>query len=165
MSTYEARGRVYVMVEEKVSTDLFTFTDAVVERLVTTLDSVGQSIATAARSSMSAHGKSGHLAGSVKVKTKVFGKKTSVWSAISAGGTKTSAYAHLFEKGFSGQEKVRAHQRVTRSIVASVGQYDRSVTYPAHPYLENALNARRTSAREAVLAAISDAASDRGLAA
>lgn len=154
---------VYVQVFERVSTPLFALTDAVAERLEHGLQDEGMEIARAAAVEMAPHSKSGELLGSLKVRTRRY--RSSVWTAIAMGGTRSTRYGHLFERGFSGAESVPTHQSRSRfGTVFTVQDYRRTVTYAPHRSLQGSLDGRRAAVRARVLLATGQGAGDVGLA-
>jgi hypothetical protein len=164
---YAARGRVYLTVEESVSTDLFTFSDAVKQRLLAQFGAIGKEIHAEAGGLVGGHGK-GQLARSIRDRVKAYGTGSheAVVATVWMGGKKTSRHAHAFEKGFGGAEKVRAHYRHSKFGTGfNVTEYQRNIKLRAHPYLEIAVTKRRSRAIAAVLTAIRGAAEEKGLAA
>lgn len=155
--------RVYVTVEERVTTGLLAFTPAVLDGLEVELGAEGGNIKREVASDLFAHG-TGRLARSVKSRTKRY-RDVAVWTSISAGGTKATRQGHLFERGFEGVEEVREHRRTSRfGTIATVQAYRRTVTYPAHLYMASSLDGRRAAIRARVFAAVGQATAQVGLA-
>lgn len=163
-ATYEARGRVYVTIEDRVSSSLLSFSAAVRDRLISVLTAESERLGTVARTQVSGHG-TGKLAQSVKAtKARAF-RDVSVSAGVKMGGGRSTRHGHLFEHGFSGPEDVKAHRR--KSLLGNqfdVRAYRRTVNYRAHGPLRGALNKRRDAIHQAVLDAISGAAQEKGLA-
>lgn len=162
MTSYAARDRVYVVVEERVSTRLLAFPEAAAQRIAYALQAEGENVAKAARAAVGAHGR-GKLAASVKVKTKTY-RDVAVWTSISMGGTRATRHGHLYERGFSGTETVPAHDSRSRfGKVFTVKDYRRTVSYVPHLSLEHSLDGRRAAIRARVLSATGEAAEIVGL--
>lgn len=156
-------SRVYVTVEEKVSTTLLAFPGDTVEELKAVLGAEGETIARQTRTALGAHGR-GRLAGSVKVATRAY-RNLSVSTTVTYGGTRTTRHGHLFERGFEGIETVRGHESTSRfGNRFHVREYRRSVVYRPHRSMEGALDSRRSSIRARVLAAVGQTAEKKGLA-
>ena len=159
---------------KRVTTQLFHFTEATVERLRQELEAVAASkIVPAIRASWAGHTKRGDMERSLKVRTRVhgivgagaFGKGgTSVVTTISAGGTRNAEHAHLFERGFAGTIDVPAHNRAGGDgIVVHVEAYQRNVTYAAHDYMRQALDGGESATRAGIERALGQAVQEAGL--
>lgn len=176
--TYEARGRVYVAIEDLVSTSLLSFSGAVRDRLLAALGAEAEAIASVARGSVAAHG-TGRLARSIRSTGARTIRDTAVLAVIKMGGTRTTKHGHAFEHGFDGVVNVSAHsgkpapqdphRRGRRKAQGPLGKpfdvkaYRRHMSYRGHGYLRGAVAKQRNSVRNAVLDAIGDTASAQGL--
>lgn len=170
---------------KRVTTQLFHFTEATVERLRQELEAVATSkIVPAIRASWAGHTKRGDMERSLKVRARVhgivgsgaFGKGgTSVVTTISAGGTRNAEHAHLFERGFTGTIDVPAHTRDApegvgvgneqraAGIRVPVQAYQRNVTYAAHDYMRQALDGGESATRAGIERALGQAVQEAGL--
>ena len=147
----------------KVQTGLFSLSEAVRERLADALRAVSQDIIRATRAGWAGHHRSGKLEASLTSRVRVYGDQA-VWATISAGGRR-APYAHLFERGFTGQEQVGQHTRTSRlGLSFTVREYARSVTYPVRDYMGQALSANKAAAEAAVARAVDGAIQEAGLA-
>lgn len=162
---------VYVENVDRVTTQLYSFTPQVVVDLKAAMLGIAQRIAQRERSSLAAHSKTGKMAGSVRTKVTAF-RDLSVDAVVTVGGRRSAPYANLFERGFSGSESVRAHQRSASRGVGgadlgvaqlmsgpmrqfSVRAYERSVVYKPRGYLNAAKEAERSQTLSAIAAAVS----------
>ncbi len=103
---------VYVENVDKVTTQLWSFTPQVMVNLKAAMLAVANRIAARERASLGAHSRTGRMAGSVKTKVQAW-RDVSVSAVVTVGGGKRGGapYAHLFERGFTGVESVKAHFR------------------------------------------------------
>lgn len=163
---------IYLTVEDRITTSLFTFTPELRARLVRALGIEADRILMRAKTALAGHG-TGRLAGSVRRNVKAIGD-IAVRATVTAGGRKGAEHAHLFEKGFSGTETVRQHLRRSRNMAAGwhapmratmhgVKEYRRAVTYKPHRYMEQALDAQQSSVLSAVNVAIGETAQAVGV--
>lgn len=159
---------MYVHTEgvERVQTGLLMMTERLRAALQLRLAAVTSAMAGDLRSQYAGHSKTGHLAASVRTKTKAY--KTSVYSYVIAGGGKRVPYANAFERGLTTTVEVPAHQRTypwsKLGLRFSVRAHQMKMNLKAHGYIFGVLKARTSLLRSEVQKAVAEASIGAGLA-